>query len=194
MQYRQQSLETLAARQGYPFSATDEIGLHRQLEDFRLASRGHQRKVTNILQRQHGLADHEAYIFDYHYRSYGNKQEVHQTVLFLQSQQIALPELSLQPEKLVHKLGELFGAQDIDFVRFPKFSGQYRLTGDDEAYIRHHFSDQVLNFFTLHRGWSLEGIGFYLILYKKGLLLPPEEMEDLYRRGMEVFRLLSTRS
>ncbi len=192
MDYRQQSLETLAAQRGYPFSATDAFGLHRQLEDFRLAARGRQRTVTNILHRQQGLTDHQAHVFDYAYRAYGDKRRVNQTVLFLQSKQIALPELSMQPESLLHKLGELFGFQDIDFVRYPKFSGQYRLTGDDVDYIRHHFNDEVLNYFTLHRGWSLEGIGYYLIFYKQGLLLPPGEIEDLYHRGVEVLRLLST--
>jgi hypothetical protein len=98
----------------------------------------------------------------------------------------------MQPESLLHKLGELFGFRDIDFVRYPKFSKQYRLTGEDEDFIRRNFREEVLHYFTLNKGWSLEGIGYYFILYKRGLLLPPEETESLYARGMEVYGLLSS--
>ncbi|MBB4080633.1 hypothetical protein GGR28_003268 [Lewinella aquimaris] len=192
MDYRQKSLRNLAARNGYQFLPDDDHGLHRQLEGFRLADRGRNNTISNILRIQQGLLDHDVHIFDYHYTEYASKHPVYQTVLFLQSQRLVLPELCLQPETLVHKLGELFGIHDIDFVRYPKFSKQYRLTGDDEHFIRHHFNDQVLNYFTLNKGWSLEGVGYYLLLYKRGLLLPPEEIEPLYRKALEVSTLFST--
>ena len=191
MHYREKSLRELAARRGYQFAATDEFHLQRQLQGFRLSTRGRARQITNVLRRQHGLLEHDAYIFDYQYEDFGHESTVRQTVLYLHSQRLGLPEVTLQPETLLHKLGELFGLHDIDFVRFPKFSKQYRLTGGDEDYIRHQFTDEVLNYFTLNKGWSLEGLGYYLLLYKKGVLLPPEQIDALYRRGMEVFDLFS---
>ncbi|MCP9236087.1 hypothetical protein [Lewinella sp. JB7] len=192
MDYRQQSLRELAARRAYEYCATDERGLHRQLEDFRLANRGRKQAITNVLRIQQGLLDHDVHIFDYSYQEYAHQHTIYQTVLFLQSPRLVLPELRLQPETLLHKLGELFGVHDIDFIRYPKFSKQYRLTGEDEDFIRHHFDDDVLNYFTLHKGWSLEGIGYYMILYKQGILLPPEEIESLYRRGLDVSNLFTT--
>ncbi|WP_116106481.1 hypothetical protein [Lewinella sp. IMCC34191] len=191
MPYREKSLSGLAHRAGFEFSAADDFGLHRYLSDFRLANRGRRRAVSNILRKQDGLMEKDAYIFDYSYQDYGDKHTTRQTVFFLQSQQLTLPGLDMQPETILHKLGELFGFDDIDFVRFPKFSKQYRLTGDDEDYIRHHFTDDVLNYFTLNKGWSVEGIGYYLIVYKKGMLLPPEEILHLFQRGMTVFKLFS---
>ena len=191
MDYRENSLRNLAASRGFQYTAGDEMGLSKKLLDFRLTAQGGSRTITNVLRKQQGLLEYDVALFDYSYHDYAIRHTVRQTVLFLESQQLGLPVLRLQPETILHKLGELFGLHDIDFVRFPKFSGQYRLTGDDEDFIRHHFTEKVLNFFTLNKGWSLEGIGYYMILYKKGVLLPPDQLEALYQRGQQVFRLLS---
>ena len=189
MAYREKSLQNLAHRLGYQYSEGDAFGLSTKLQGFRLTSQGHDHEISNVLRSRHELLEHDLFVFDYRFDPYTGRGDTHQTVLFVQSQQMGLPELHLQPETLVHKFGELLGWGDIDFVRFPKFSGQYRLTGDDEVFIRHHFNEDVLNFFTLNKGWSLEGIGYYLILYKKGLLLPPDQIQTLFRNGMQVYGL-----
>ncbi|PPK88820.1 hypothetical protein CLV84_1793 [Neolewinella xylanilytica] len=189
MPYREKSLREFANRADFTFSETDDHGLHRYLGDFRLANRGRRRTVSNVLRKQDGLLEQDAYVFDYSYRDFGNKHTTRQTVFFLQSQRLTLPSIDMQPESILHKMGELFGFHDIDFLRFPKFSKQYRLVGEDEDYIRHHFTDEVLNYFTLNKGWSVEGIGYYLIVYKKGMLLPAEEIMQLFQRGMTVYQL-----
>lgn len=193
MEYRRKQLRNLAYRLGFEFSEEDHWGLESHLTDFRLTSRGRRRRISNILRKQDGLMEYNLQIFDYRYLRWNgqNNRPVHQTVFYVESQRLGLPELWMQPETLAHKLGELLGFGDIDFVRFPKFSGQYRLTGEDEEFIRHHFTDDVLNYFTLNKGWSLEGIGYYLLVYKKGILLPPNEIEQLFVRGTEIYNLFS---
>ncbi|NJC25555.1 hypothetical protein [Neolewinella antarctica] len=193
--YRSRNLAELAQQLNFSFSEEDDYGLLPQLRDFQLFSEGRNRSIKRVLRHQHGLMDFDIAIFDYSYTrwsgSKSNKdKQIYQTVFFVQSQQLGLPEMYLQPETLLHKLGELLGFKDIDFVRFPKFSGQYRLTGGDEEYIRHHFTDEVLNYFTVNKEWSVEGLGFYLLFYRKGWLIPSAEIERFYRRGREVFGLL----
>ena len=191
--YRQRNLAELARKLEFTFHETDDYGLLRQLSDFKLFQEGHSRKVERILRRQDGLMDFDISIFDYSYKKWSGTSSralQYQTVFFLQSAKLSLPELQMQPETLAHKLGELLGFSDIDFVRYPKFSGQYRLTGEDEEYIRHHFNDDVLNYFTINKGWSMEGLGFYLLFYRKGTLIPSAQIEQFYRRGMEVYAQL----
>ena len=165
-----------------------------QLQDFRLFSQGRSKSIDRIMRKQDGLMDLDVAIFDYSYQIWGSSgkdDRVHQTVFFLQSAKLGLPELWLQPETIVHKLGELVGFTDIDFVRFPKFSGNYRLTGGDEEYIRHHFNDEVLNYFTMNKGWSMEGIGFYLLFYRKGTLISSAQIEQFFKRGQEVYKMMT---
>lgn len=191
MDYREKSLRNLAAQRSYEFSPTDTFGIRQQTRDFRLTTKGRATTIKNVLRAQDDMLENTAYVFDLSYDKSTDRDGVHQTVLYLQSPQLVLPELIMQPETVVHKLGELFGFGDIDFVRFPKFSSQYRLTGDDEVFIRHHFTDTVLNYFTLNKGWTLEGLGYYLLLYKKGVLLPPAEIQHLFWRAYRIADLLS---
>jgi hypothetical protein len=187
-------MAALADKLEFQFHPEDDYGIEAQLQDFRLFSQGRSKSIDRIMRKQDGLMDFDIAIFDYSYQMWGSSakdKRVHQTVFFLQSAKLGLPELWLQPETLVHKLGELVGFTDIDFVRFPKFSGNYRLTGGDEEYIRHHFTDEVLNYFTMNKGWSMEGLGFYLLFYRKGTLIPSAQIEQFYKRGQEVYKLMT---
>ena len=193
--YRSSNLSELAIKLGFSFHEEDDFGLTAQLRDFKLFTEGRNRKAQRILRHQHGMMEFDMAIFDYSYTKWsGSKnnkdKQVHQTVFFMQSAQLSLPELYMKPETLLHKVGELLGFKDIDFVRFPKFSGQYRLTGDDDVFIRHHFSDEVLNYFTINKGWTVEGLGFYLLAYRKGQLIPAAQIERFYLQGQEIFRML----
>lgn len=191
-EYRGRQLRKVAFDLGMEYQEEDQYDLTTQLSDFRLFSRGARKRISNIMRRQDGLMEFDIRVFDYRYlRWNGNKMKTHQqTVFYLQSTQLGLPEVWMQPETIFHKVGELFGRGDIDFVRFPKFSGNYRLTGEDEVFVRHHFNDEVLNYFTVEKGWSLEGVGYFLILYKKGRIMAPEKIKDFYKRGMKVFEMM----
>lgn len=194
--YRSRNMDELARKLGFSFNDDDDYGILAQLRDFKLFSEGRNRSIKRVMRKQHGLMEFDISIFDYRYTrwsgSKNNKsKQVYQTVFFMQSQQLSLPDLHLQPETIMHKIGELIGFKDIDFIRFPKFSGQYRLTGDDEEYIRHYFTDEVLNYFTINKGWTVEGLGFYLVIYRRGMLIPSAQIEEFYNKGQEVFALLA---
>ncbi len=191
--YRERNLAELAHKLGCSFYPTDELGLLTQLQDFKLFSEGYKKKVERVLRMQDGMMEFDMAVFDYSFKKWGatdNSGTSYQTVFFLHSRHLGLPEFWMQPETLGHKIGELLGFKDIDFVRFPKFSGQYRLTGEDEEYIRHHFPDPILHYFTTNKGWSMEGLGFYLLFYRKGTLIPSAEIENFYRRGRELYDLM----
>jgi len=192
--YRQRNMAALAQKLDFTFHEEDDFGLLNQLQDFKLFNEGRGKTIERIMRRQDGLMEFDIYIFDYSFRRWGGSSsdnKEYQTVFFLQSAQLGLPEIWMKPETIAHKLGELLGFGDIDFVRFPKFSGQYRLTGGDEEYIRHHFTDEVLNYFTVNKGWTVEGLGFYLLFYRKGTLIPSAQIEDFYKRGQEIYGLMT---
>lgn len=192
--YRERNMATLAHKLGFQFHPEDDYGIQAQLQDFRLFSEGRSKSIDRIMRKQDGLMDFDIAIFDYSYQPWSSSakdKRVHQTVFFVQSAKLGLPDLWLQPETLVHKMGELLGFTDIDFVRFPKFSGHYHLTGGDEEYIRHHFTDEVLNYFTMNKGWSMEGMGFYLLFYRKGTLIPSAQIEQFYKRGQGVYKMMT---
>ena len=183
-----------ARRLNVDYVPEDEWGILQQVQDFRLFRRGFRGRVRHVLSQEHALMESRVNVFDYRYLKWMGKstKRVQQTVFFLESRKLGLPEFYMHPENFFHRIGESLGlTEDIDFEEYPRFSHNYRLVGEDEEYIRHHFQEPVLRFFALEKGWTLEGLGFYLILYRHGKLLKGDTIEALYRKGLSVYERLS---
>ncbi len=188
---RRPQLERLAFDLGLRYREEDDWGMINQLKDFKLFQRGFRGRIRHMLHQQEALMQFDLRIFDYRYVIPANNHArvVKQTVFFLKSQRLNLPQCWMRPEHFFHKIGELLGFGDIDFEEHPEFSARYRLTGEDEDYIRHRFNDRVLHFFQVERGWTLEGLGFYMLLYKKNKILSPSEITQLYQNGKKLYQL-----
>ena len=132
-------------------------------------------------------------VFDYSYviGAGNNTRRINQTVFFVHSKELNLPQLLMKPEHFFHRIGEWLGMQDIDFEEYPKFSRQYLLQGEDEEWIRASMPDELLRFFTIEKKWTLEGLNYYLIFYRRNRLLPPKQVRQFYHRGLETCKMLA---
>lgn len=190
---RKEEMEVVAKKLGMEFSPTDEWGLHRQLSDFRLFNRGGRKRITNIIRQVDDWHEIETHVFDYKYTISTGKSSrtFKQTVFFVESKKLGLPEFWMEPETFFQKIGNLLGMQDIDFASYPQFSTQYQLKGDDEEFIRMSLNDHFLKFFTIEPGWTLEGINFYMLFYRFDWLLDTTSIAKLYQKGMKVHQMLA---
>ena len=186
-------LQNVAYKMNMEYRYTDDWGMLHQLQDFRLMRRGFRGRIRHTLRQQQGLMTSNLCIFDYRYLVWAGKttRRIEQTVFFIESRQLSLPEFLMHPENFFHKIGELLGMDDIDFELHPEFSSNYRLIGEHEDYIRHRFNNQVLRLFSVEKGWTMEGLGFYLLLYKKGKVLSPGRIRSLYEKGIKVYEALA---
>lgn len=192
---RGDQLKEAARRLKLEYRPTDQWGIQQQLQDFRLFKRGFRGRIHHVISQEDGLMESRVHVFDYRYLKWMGKssKRVQQTVFFLESRKLSLSEFYMRPEYFFHRIGEMLGVtDDIDFEQHLDFSNNYRLTGDDEVFIRHNFKEDVLRFFAIEKGWSLEGLGFYLVLYKHGKLLSGEKIKDFYEKGMKVYEGLSS--
>ncbi len=190
---RGEAMEQMARQLGMNYTTKDEYGYKSLLGDFKLFRKGTGRKILNFLQKKEEELDLETFIFDYHYViSTGNSSvRYKQTVFFVKSSKLALPQFSLQPEHFFHRIGTYLGMQDIDFESHPEFSDQYLLKGEDEDLIREKLNENFRSFFTIEKNWYLEGLGYFMIFYAHNKLLPPEEIMDFYAKGQEIYKLLN---
>jgi hypothetical protein len=188
---RTQQLSDVAYRLGLDFQAEDEWGLLALLEDFRLFNRGIGKEISNIMRSRDDLLESDLRIFDYKYViSTGNSsRRFRQTVFFMDSRKLGLPDFRMRPEQFIHKIGALIGFEDIDFEDHSDFSNQYYLKSSDEYYLRASLQEGFFKFFSVEKGWYLEGLNYYLIFYRKDVLFPPDKIRNFYRMGMEVFDL-----
>lgn len=173
------------------FSEEDEYGLLGLLEDFQLFNAGRRQKISNILRKEDSFGDFDLRIFDFEYTR-GKKRVHRQSVFFVQSKELSLPQLLMKPESIFLKIGKLLGVQDINFEEHPEFSKSYLLQGEDEELIRNVMDERVLKFFSVEKGWYVEGIGYYLIVYKRYKLLGPRSLTRFYQKGLDIHQLLKS--
>jgi hypothetical protein len=187
-------MKEVATELGLVFDPKANNRLILEMADFALFSQGHDRKFTNVMEGETGSM--ELRIFDYRYTQGGGQHQhvTNQTVLCFRSHELALPHFSLRPETVWHKIGSLFGYQDINFDSHPGFSRRYLLRGKDEPGIRNLFSDDVLTFYENHAGLCTEGDGDRLIYYRSGKRIKPEDIRSFLQEGCEVYGLLKDES
>jgi hypothetical protein len=131
------------------------------------------------------------HVFDYRYTISTGKsaRTFKQTVLFINSKHLSMPEMLMKPEYFFNKIGNWLGLQqDIDFEEHKVFSDNYLLQGEDEPRIRRTMDQEdVLRFFTIEKDWHLESVGFFMIFYQHDRLILPNEIKHLFERGMLLF-------
>ena len=187
---RHQQLAQLAPSLRMQFAKDDKLQVLPLLLDFKLFRIGGAKKIKNLMWQDE--EDLRTRIFDYQYTvSTGNSsQTFRQTVFFFYSKELGLPTFRLQPEKLIHKIGSLIGFDDLDFETHEKFSRSYHLKGEDEELVRQTFTDSVLQFFTFNPDWSVEGLNYFLIIYKRNKRFSPADIAKHFRTAHKIFDVL----
>ena len=188
---RTAALASVASKMDMEFEAKDSSALYYMLKDFTLFRKGRRKKVLNVMSFTDDMMEVQFHVFDYHYtRGSGNSKKTRrQTVFFVNSKLLGLPEMQLKPETILHKLGHFLGIEDINFEEFPKFSGQYYLTGEDEELVRHAMNEKALRFFTNEKGWCMEGLNYYMVLYKRNKLASTKSVKTLIRKGKQLHEI-----
>ena len=175
---QQQKLKEVGASIGLFMSSKDLPAPLKELRKFKLFSDGVLGFISSLMQGSKGSFD--VAIFDQQLKKRDSSE--FQTVILFQSDQLNLPHFRLFPVKIYHKIASAIGYEDINFDSFPKFSSQYYLKGTEEEKIRNVFKTNILLYFENHTGWSIEGLGTRLFIYRKGNTIPPEEIREFYEQ------------
>jgi len=183
---RTEALKLTAKTMGFSFSTSGREITQSTCENFELFSKGHSKKLKNEMW---GVdTGNNISIFGYSYsQGYGKDSRTYnQTVLSIECDKLQSPNFELTPENAFHKIGQVFGYQDIDFESFPIFSKKYLLRGNDEVNIRKLFTPAVIKFFELNQNLYIEVQGNTLIFYRPSKRYKPDEIQSLYHDGRAV--------
>ena len=158
--------------------------------NFPLFRHGHSKSGRSMMEGKTG--DAQVTLLDYQYTVGGGKNShtYRQTVAIYRAAPTGLPEFTLAPEHVWHRIGALFGYQDIDFEASQEFSKHYLLRGPDEAAIRAAFGAESLGFFAQNLGWSVESFGGALAVYRAAKRCKPEEIQPFAAETANVLRAL----
>lgn len=177
------ALQQAAQAFGFMFAPVAQPGMIPHTNYFNLFNQGHSRHTKNMVYGQvNGV---KAAIFDYRYTvGHGkNSHTYNQSVLYFESPRLQLPTFTLSPENFMHRFISALGYQDIDFAHRPVFSKKYLLRGQDEQGIRRIFTDQIMSFYEANQGFSTEGGGSQLFIYRLGHRVPPAEAIQFMQWG-----------
>lgn len=183
---RREELAALAEELGLTFQPDGDPRHQQQVSSFSLFGQGRGRKITNLIL---GETDEvKIALFDYQYTTGSGKQKTthRQTVASLQSPNLKCPPFTMRPESMFHKIGGVFGMQDIDFESHPEFSKMFLLKGD-ETQVHKFFTPAVLSFFETQKGVSVEARPGALIFYRARSRVKPAKMKDLLAQAYQIF-------
>jgi hypothetical protein len=174
------------------FAFTEKVPKARlgSLGEFPLFNLGHSRRARNLMEGRVG--DCPVCLLDYRYTvGAGKHQHTWRQTVVVVPAAAGLPAFQLSPESFLHKIGQLFGYQDINFAENPEFSRRYLLRGPDEAAIRAAFPPDVLEYFARHQGWTVESRAGRLLIYRKGTRAKPDACPQLVADALRIQALFS---
>ena len=182
---RTEALMMAATGIGLSLSPVDEEQRCVALHQFRAGSVGTGRKVRNVISGT--WSGREVLFFDYRYVvGHGKNRRAYSQSLMLMTLERAFPDFIMCPEGSFSRVGQMFGAADIDFLTHPEFSKSYTLMGKDEDAIREGFSIDLLEYFEGKSGFSLESCCGQLLFYCNNKRCRPDALEAFFEEAFEV--------
>ncbi|MCI0354976.1 MAG: hypothetical protein L0099_08065 [Acidobacteria bacterium] len=196
-QRRVKALEQAALEIGFTFEREADLQALGEARSVHLLGLGHSQQLRNLMRGHAGGG--QALLFDFEYTQGAGKyrQTYIQTVAAFRLKRGVLPGFQLGPESVLHKVGALFGYQDIDFDSHPQFSSRFLVRGPDENAIRAVFDPGVLGFFEgLEKGqrWWVEGQGEWLIAYRWAEETKPARLRQFLEEASAIATLVAGRA
>jgi hypothetical protein len=190
---RIEALGRMCSEMGFAFDPVGELSAFRALADFPIYDRGHSKRVKNVMTGR--IDGREVRLFEYQFTTGGgkNRHTAIQTVALFPRGGTGLPDFTLAPENVLHRVGQMFGYQDIDFDSYPDFSSQYLLRGADEPAIRAAFSPMAISYLEQQRGWTVEVKAESVAIYRAGKRCKPADLRSFVDGAIAVLRSLGRR-
>jgi hypothetical protein len=183
---RKKEMDSFARQMGFHY--VGDTGLETGLSA-PLFEKGHSRKIKNLVEGHKDGINWR--IFDYYYtEGYGKNSVVHIQTLIIPQLKSGVPEFTLRPENIFHKIGNIFGYKDIDFDNYPEFSKKYLLKGKHDADVRKAFSPEVIRIIEkLEKKICLESDSKSLVCYLANQRMKPSEISSNMSALAEIVNL-----
>lgn len=173
---RRDALRLMADQLNLSFDPDGGEALTREFARFHLFQRGDNRRARYFMHG--GTGDREVLLFDHEFGvgSGKNRHVQKQTVVVFPLGRATVPEFEVRPENIFHKIGGLFGYQDIDFPERPEFSSRYLVRGKDETAVRALLNGRRIDALESAAAICVEGGGAWLVVYRDGTRVKPADI------------------
>ena len=189
---RAEEIRSRAAALGFTYREKDGIPADGATA-LPLFQRGRKQRTQHVMNRTD--RDIETLLFDYAYTTgSGKHQHTHrQTVALFRLPDVDLPKFEISPENMFHRLAGVFGYQDIDFDASPEFSKAYVVRGVDEVRVRAILGPSARHLLERQSGWSTEGGGPLLAIYRSGKRVSAEDLTTFLEDAKKIRQAITSR-
>lgn len=174
---RQKAVEAFAMEEGLDLDFAPKFALLRMsFSPFNIT-----RKAIDAKNLLVGITENYQYMFTDIFvqeANYLTNPEFKMTVMLVNTNNINIPDFSLEAEGMFYDLRGIAGNKDIDFAEYPNFSKQYFLTGDNQSEIRKFFTPSLISFFEQNKGFVIEARNGTLLVYRKTVIQSISEMKE----------------
>jgi hypothetical protein len=191
---RVEELRTVAGAMGFTFhEPAGGDTLAPWVGALPLFDRGHSRRALAALEG--AIAGTPVVLADYRYvTGSGKNQQTHtQTVAVFTELGRGLPEFELCPEHIFHKIGQVFGYQDLDFEGYEEFSKHYLLRGKDESAVRGVFGPETLSLLGGDPGWTVQACDGRLAVFRARKRVKPPVLPAFLADALRIAGAISRR-
>lgn len=170
----------------------EETTLSPDLMALPVFRRGRTQRVRNLVRGTTQGSD-TFLLFDFRYvvPSGKNSTSIEQTMVAFELAGINLPAFERRPEGVFARIGQALGDPDIDFDNSPEFSRQYQLRGRDIEAVRRLFERYAVPYLANTTGWSVEGAGRWLVVYRDKTREKTEDLSAFMTSARTVMQTLA---
>ena len=189
-----EKIRAVANEMGLTVSPEHDTFLNLPAPPLKLFHLGRQRTDSNCASGT--IEDIAFYLFNYSYTiSAGKNSSTRtQTVAAFQVPGADVPAMNIEPENFLHRIGEFFKMQDIDFSQFPNFSDKFLVQGEDEPAIREFFTQDIVDFFVARPNTNVQAAGEWIIVFEASKKRKPDEWPTMLSESFEVCTAMANRS
>jgi len=184
---RREAMAAVAARLGFHFAPGKNRDMARRYRFLDKLRRGSERYAFNILSGTY--QEHEALLFDYHYRTGSGKNTHHYYIsFFILHLPVLFPELIIAPEGIFSKIAQAVGYDDIDFESH-EFSRKFCVRSKDKKFAYDVCNARMIEYLLSNTDLSIE-IEDRVLAISFDSRLAPEKIEPNLNRLITVRSLL----
>ena len=146
------------------------------------------KKITNIMQGRY--LTFKLLFFDYSFRHREPVGIIRKfTAAIVENKTNSLPYFQLWPKKHVAWNPTAMTRKQLQNERFNYLSDEYILLGDKKEDIKNIFNDTIMKEFRRYNGWSIEGHGSLLMIYREDEIVRTEGLMKFFYNIVEINNL-----
>ena len=188
---RREAMQLIANQLGFRFSPKRDRSFANHFQFLTHMHRGSNRYAYNIMSGRSPDGG-QAHIFDYHYQTTsgsGKSRHTHHHyfAIFTLTLPKFFPELNIEPEGFLSKIGQALGFDDIDFESVA-FSNRYKVKSNDKKFAYDFCNARMIEFLMSQPDFIIEVEGNTLAMTFKGNLavamIPSQYQRLLHIRSL----------